>query len=94
MGDNEERTSAQVRAARIRTYLQNNPGARAKELASELHVGEPAVSNAVQLLKDQGIVVQYKEPGKAGYALKIKQTDDAMRRKILTKRWEKSIWND
>ena len=82
-----ERTSVQIRAAEIKRYVTENPGARAKEVSQKRNVGEPAVSNAVQYLKDQGVVVQYKEEGKPGYALKIKTSDSALRRRMLTKRW-------
>ena len=88
MDECNHRTSVQSRAAEIKRYVMDNPGARAKEISQQLKVGEPAVSNAVQLLKDQGVVVQYKEEGKAGYALKIKQSDSALRRKMLTQKWK------
>ena len=82
------RSSVQNRAAEIKRYVTDNPGARAKELSAKLNVGEPAVSNAVQLLKDEGVVIQYKEAGKAGFALKIKTSDSVLRRRMLTQQWK------
>jgi len=76
--------SSMERAAQIRKIIEDNPGIQQHEIADRLGVSKATVSLAMLGLRDE---VAGERSGR-GIGLKIKVTESALRRRLLTRHWK------